>query len=165
MKKYIIEHKLFTSAVAEYIHTFKELDYYTEHNYHEVRWNGRPALIIDVNPDYRCTRDQKTNRERMLAGEAAVVPSRNKEEYKYHIHHVGQTVNSPYVIIPEYDHNSEDLSSVLHPRTPIEDLHDSKFNSERKQFWRTYIAEYDRNRGGYDKIPYLNPRRKRKEKS
>lgn len=160
VEAHILKQKLFTRAVAPFIHTFDELDYYTNRNYHEVLWNGRPALIIDVNPDYRSTKDNKTNRERMQAGEAPVVPKRSREEYSYDVHHVGQNLKSPFAIIPSYDHNGGGFSSFFHQGSPNEDLHGKEFDGQRRQFWQTYIEEYDKC-GDFNKIKYLNPRRKR----
>ena len=153
--EYITRKQLFTSPVAPYIHTYTELDYYVKHSYHEVFWLGRPALIIDVNPDYISSITGKSNRELMMAGRAPVVPNRQKEEYVFHIHHVGQHSSSPYVIIPEYDHNSKGLSSALHQAKPNTELHGPDFEARKKQFWRKYLEEYDK-AGKFSKIPYLN---------
>ncbi|MBE6579286.1 MAG: hypothetical protein E7651_05700 [Ruminococcaceae bacterium] len=162
VEAHIIKQRLFTHAIAPFIHTFQELDYYTKRSYHEVRWNGRPCLIIDVNPDYRCTIDNKTNRERMMAGEAPRVPQKNKEDRSFDLHHVGRNAASPFACIPDYDHNGSGFSSIFHQGSHDKNLHDTVFAGDRKQFWQTYIEEYDK-AGRFEKIPYLNPRAKRKK--
>ena len=155
--------KLFTSAVAPYIHTYSELDYYVKHSYHEVFWNGRPALIIDVNPDYRSSLTGITNRELMLQGRPPVYPQRNKEEYLFHLHHIGQHSTSPFAIIPEFDHNSKASSSIFHQGIPDKDLHDSEYEAQKRNFWRTYIEEYDKAEF-YTKIPFLNSKHKKNQR-
>lgn len=158
VEEHILQKKLFTAAVASYIHTFGEMDYYVKHSYHEVVWNGRPALIIDVNPEYISSATGICNRDLMKAGKAPVVPHREKEEFVFHIHHVGQRSSSPFAIIPEYDHNGKGLSAVFHQGTPNTELHGAEFEAMKMLFWKKYIDEYDKVKE-FGKIPYLNPKK------
>ena len=163
VKKSIEDRNLFTSEIAPYIHTYEELDYYEKGSYHEIDWNGRHALIIDVFPEY-IGKDGKSNRELMMSGKAPRVPNSGDITDKvYHLHHIGQHSTSPLAIIPEMDHNSPNLSSIFHPGTPNKELHDSQFNVLKSLFWKTYIEEYEK-AGSYRNIKYLNPKHKRKEK-
>lgn len=152
--EHIIKTKLFTPEVAQYIHTFEEMDYYIKHSYHEVRLDGKMGLIIDINPDYVSTKTGLSNRQMILNGDAPVVPDPIKEA-PYHIHHVGQHSTSPFAIIPEYDHNSFD--KILHPGKPDKDLHGPDFELEKNSFWLSYLEAYDE-AGVFWKIPYLNPK-------
>ena len=160
VKEHILKQKLFTNAVAPFIHTFEELDYYAKRSYHEVIWDGRPALIIDVNPDYISQKTGKRNRDLMKEGKAPVVPDRAKEEYVFHIHHVGQHWQSPFAIIPEYDHNGKNYSAYFHPTKAKEDLHGPEFEAAKKTFWRCYIEKYDEAKS-FRAIPYLNSKHNR----
>ena len=75
----------------------------------------------------------------MLAGKAPHIPDRNKDEYIYHIHHVGQHATSPFAIIPEYDHNGIGLSSVFHQGSSNSDLHGPEFELMKRTFWKNYV--------------------------
>lgn len=157
VEEHILKMRLFTAAVAPYIHTFEELDYYIKRSYHEVEFDGKPALIVDINPDYRSSITGLTNRELMRAGKAPVVPNRDKEEYVFHLHHIGQHTTSPLATIPEYDHNSSEFSSYFHQGKPNAELHDASFEAEKKNFWRTFLEEYDK-AIEFRLIPYKNPK-------
>lgn len=156
---------LFSDEVARFIRTFEELDYYTKKIYHELRINGRPILCIDVNPDYINTETGERNRERMKAGKPPCVPSKAKEEYVFHVHHVGQSasVHAPFAIIPMYDHNGRNFSSIFHQGTPVENLHGPEFEAEKVNLWKTLLEEYDKVGGKFTAIPYLNPIHKRQK--
>lgn len=160
VEEHIKKKRLFTEAVAPYIHTYEEMDYYVKRNYHEVCWEGRPALIIDVNPDYISSKTGKRNRDLMMEGKSPVVPDRNKEEYVFHVHHVGQHQSSPFAIIPEYDHNGKGLSAVFHQGSPKTNLHGPEFEVLKANFWKNYIKEYDKV-GRFAAIPFLNSTRRK----
>lgn len=160
-QNYIKERKLVTDAVRPFIRYADEAKYYERHNYHEVEWDGHPAMIIDINPEYYCERLQKTNREIIKEGGSPVVP--DNDEYTFHLHHIGQQSNSPFAIIPEYDHNGKEYSSVFHPLPSNEkDLHNKDFEIQKRAFWKTYLEYYDRY--GYRKIPFLNSKHKKDER-
>ena len=97
-----------------------------------------------------------------MAGEAPRVPQKNKEDRSFDLHHVGRNAASPFACIPDYDHNGSGFSSIFHQGSHDKNLHDTVFAGDRKQFWQTYIEEYDK-AGRFEKIPYLNPRAKRKK--
>ena len=127
-----------------------------------MNWNGFVALIIDVNPDYIHSQTNESNRVRMMAGKSPVVPDRSREEYVYHVHHIGQRSDSPFAIIPEYDHTGKSSAKVFHQGTSSDkDLHTPEFERQKESFWRAYIKEYDEAKC-FVKIPYLNPKSKRK---
>lgn len=161
--EHILKLNLFTAAVAPYIRTFDELDYYVHKSYHEIVINGKPCLVVDVNPDFISTETGMSNRELMVTGQAPVFPSRDRQEYKWHVHHVGQTTkgNFPICVIPEFDHNSSKLSAVFHPGSSAEELHTPEFDALRKNFWRGFLAEYDKAEGKFNAIPYLNHKQNR----
>ena len=90
------------------------MQYYLDKSYHEVCWDGQPALIIDVNPDY-VTKNGEKNRDRMLRGEPPHIPDPTWEDRVYDVHHIGQHPTSPFAIIPSMHHNSADYSIYFHP--------------------------------------------------
>ena len=156
---YIEERNLVTELVRPYVRTYEEAKYYEKHYYHEVKWECGSAMIIDINPDYFSEADGKTNRQLIADGESPVVPG--SEQYKFHLHHIGQKKDSPLAIIPGYDHNDEKLYSIFHPgKTAKEDLHGKEFEKQKREFWATYMQKIDEY-GGFKKIPYLNPKHKR----
>ena len=161
VEKSIIDRDLFTNVVAPYIHTYEELDYYEKRNYHEVSWNGRHALIIDVIPEYKGP-DGVSNSELMKQGKPPRVPNCNEESYRYHLHHIGQHSTSPLAIVPEQDHNGPGLSSIFHPGRPDTELHGAEFEVLKSFFWKTYIEKYEE-AGSFRNIKYLNPKAKRKQ--
>lgn len=163
VKQYIIDHNLFSSKVADFIHTYEELDYYTDHNYHEVCFDGQIGLIIDVNPEY-VSNDGVCNRDLMLKGQSPHIPDRNKDEFVYHVHHVGQNALSPFAIIPEYDHNGAKLSNIFHQGSPNADLHGPEYNAAKMNFWRNYLKYYDQ-AGKYEAIEFYNHRSKKNKKN
>ena len=162
VEEHILKLDLFSKRVAPYIHTYEELDYYVKRNYHEVCWDGQTALIIDVNPEY-ISKDGVKNRDLMAKGCAPHIPDRMKDDYVFHIHHIGQNSTSPFAIIPEYDHNGRGLSSVFHPGTPNTELHGPEFEAQKINFWRNYLRNYDES-GNFVSIEYINQRRKRNKK-
>lgn len=158
VEAHILQKGIFTKAIAPYIHTFEEMTYYVEKSYHEVCWDGQPALIVDVNPDYKAKNGEK-NRDRMIKGDPPHIPDSLKDESVYDIHHIGQNSSSPFAIIPSYEHNGK-LSSFLHAGKPNKDLHGPEFDAQKSMFWKNYIKAYDA-AGEYKRIEYLNPKSKR----
>lgn len=131
---------LVSAKAREYIRTIAEYNYYTKHSYHEVFWNDRPAFIIDINPEYICKRLSKSNKELIESGRAPVVPG--NDEHEFVIHHVGQKSESPFAIIPKYDH--EKLSAIFHQGPASNSkLHGVEFENQKRQFWKTYLEQYE----------------------
>ena len=89
------------------------------------------------------------------------MPERSKEEFVFHIHHIGQTESSPFAIIPSYDHIGKQLSPYLHQGKPQKELHGAEFDAQKKLFWKRYIAEYDQ-AGRFSDIPFFNSESPRK---
>lgn len=176
VRAYIQKRNIFSDDVGKYILTYAEVEYYEKNNYHEVIWLGRHALIIDVNPDYivpnskvptkikkkyeNDPQKQFKNRDLMKEGFAPVVPQKTMDNYRFHIHHIGQKADSPFCIIPEYEHTSKDLSSIFHQGTPDKNLDRPEFEVQKSSFWRQYILEYDE-AGRYNNIPFINHKSKR----
>lgn len=154
VQEYIAKRKLFTVKTAPFIRTYEEAKYYEKNNYHEVEWDGQLALIIDIKPDYYCESKGKTNREIILEGGSPVVPG--DDSFVFHIHHIGQLVNSPFAIIPEQVHNSKELYSIFHSHSSGEaNLHTKEFEMQKKAFWNNYLRYYDAY-SGFSKIPFNN---------
>ena len=159
---YIRERGLVSDNIRRYIRTYDEAKYYEKHNYHEVHWDISNAMIIDINPDYFCKAEGKTNRQLIADDQAPVVPG--SEQYKFHLHHIGQKKDSPLAIIPGYDHNDKKFYSIFHSgKSTNEDLHDGEFEKLKIAFWKAYIEQYDKY-GSYSKIPFINSKHKRKER-
>lgn len=155
----VLRNNHFTAAIAKTIKTPEELEYYLKHSYHEVFWNGRPALIIDINPEF-ISSDGRSNRDLILANKSPVYINPDGEEVPYHVHHVGQKLQSPFAIIPDHDHNGE-MYSYFHADQPDGDLHDTNFHLAKCSFWKTYLEEYDAAGKVFWKIPYLNPKKQK----
>lgn len=154
VQKYIKERKLVTDAVRPFIRTYDEIKYYEKNSYHEVEWNGRSALIIDINPYYYCKHLKKTNRELILSGNSPVVPG--CDDNVFHLHHIGQKVESPFAVLPEAIHNGAETSKIFHQgKATVDDLHDSTFKAECALFWKTYLSEYDKYTK-FSHIPFKN---------
>lgn len=182
VREYIKKNNYFSDEVGKYIRTYAELEYYEKHYYHEVVFNGRHCLIIDVVPEYIVPENkvpQKLknkfrnepsriyrNRDLMEAGCSPVVPQNQKDQFNFHVHHVGQRPESPFCTLPEYDHLSKELSTVFHQGSYSKELHGPEFEVQKSSFWKEYIRQYDVAKE-FDKIPYHSPRRARykKEKS
>lgn len=139
---------LISDATRPFINTLAEYRYYTNHSYHEVYWNDRPALILDINPEYFSKKLGKTNRELIKDEKSPVVPG--DEECKYIIHHIGQRSDSPFAIISGKVHSEN--YSLFHQGSPEKDLHDAEFEKQKRQFWNTYLDFYD-SYGSYRAIP------------
>ncbi len=153
----IREDHIVTNAIRPFISNYGEALYYKRHAYHEVVLNGKPALIIDINPEYFCKRLGKTNRELIEAGKSPVVPT--DDQHCYHLHHIGQRKKSPLAIIPETDHNSEKYYSLFHSNSDCEEgIHGKDFEAEKRAFWKAFLELYDAHGQNYRKIPYMNPR-------
>lgn len=161
--KYILENDLFSARIAPFIHTFAELNYYLNHGYREVFWNNRPALIIDINPEY-VGPSGKSNRQLIADEESPFPPYKYKDDKPFEIHHVGQHEKSPFAIVPPYDHTGKGGKEVFHPGAPNGDLHGPLFERQKKQFWERYIVEYDKAGRRFDHIPHLDKKTKKKKK-
>ena len=162
VQEYIAGRKLVTDKIRPFIRTIEEIRYYEKHRYHEVEWNGKAALIIDINPSYFCEREQMTNRQLIEAGRAPVVT--NNDNFCYHLHHIGQKKTSPFAIIPEFDHNGKESSQIFHQgASELEDIHFATYDMQKRSFWKTYLEMYDAY-NGYTKIPYRNSRHKKHER-
>ncbi len=180
VREYIRKNNFFSDDVGKYIRSYAEFTYYEKNNYHEVVFNGRNCLIIDVVPEYIVPDNmvpQKVknrfpnepdkvyrNRDLMEAGCPPVVPQKQKDQFVFHVHHVGQRPESPFCAIPEYDHISKELSTVFHQGSYSSDLHGPEFEAQKGAFWREYIRQYDIAEE-FSKIPYRSPKRTRNEKS
>lgn len=120
------------------------MEFYRNNNYKEVCFNinGQTvhALIVDVNPFYISNKYNCTNGDLMRKGKAPVVPG--NESDSYHIHHIGQTKDSPFAVIPGALHSAYD--SVLHDRSQRseDDLHDKDFENKKSLFWKHYLSVY-----------------------
>lgn len=159
LQKYIFENEIVSPELAPFIRTIEELRYYMKHHYHEVLWNGRRALIIDVNPDYFCKSLNLTNRELMQQGKAPRVPKNEDDEYQ--IHHIGQKNRSPFAIIPKSDHISN--FKIFHSGEG-EGIDRDNFELQKVAFWQKYLIEYDKT-GIFQDIPYTNLKRKKNGKN
>lgn len=163
---YIHDNQIVSPEVAEFIRTYEEVKYYERKNYHEVNWDGRRALIIDIHPDYVCKDLGLSNRELILQGKAPRVPG--KDNVEYHLHHIGQKADSPFAIIPGNVHLSKfqvfhsTLSTGIR-REDEEDLHDENFTTHKRLFWRRYLEEYNKT-GYFRDIPHTNLRHKKNGK-
>lgn len=166
VEKYILKNHLFSAEVAPYIRTIKELDYYVKHNYHEIRVDGKPFLVLDVNIDYISSKTGKSNRELMKEGNPPVCPRRDREEYVWAVHHIGQTAvkNFPLAIIEEYIHTGSGYNAIFHPGNSGENLHTPEFEALKKSFWKGFLAAYEAAGEDFNKIPYCNRKQDRGRK-
>lgn len=166
VQAYIQDHKIVSPEIAEYIRTYEEVKHYERKNYHEVNWDGRRALIIDIHPDYVCQELGLSNRELILQGKSPRVPG--KDNVEYHLHHIGQKADSPFAIIPGDVHLSQfpvfhsALSTGIR-REDEENLHDVNFTIHKRLFWKRYLEEYDKT-GCFHDIPHTNLRHKKNGK-
>lgn len=145
----ILKNEYFTSAVAPYITNYDEMYLFAE-AHREVFWDGRPALIIDIKPDF-ATKNGITNRERILSGNSPVSADSPNEE-PFHLHHIGKKFTGPIAILSTEEHR--ELYASLHQAPADPEMDRVKFDVQRNSFWQTYLDEYDK--AGFDAIPYLN---------
>ena len=155
LQKYIFENEILSPKIAPFINSIEELRYYIKHNYREVFWNGRGALIIDIKPDYVCKSLNMSNRELIKAGKTPRVPG--NEDVEYNVHHIGERSDSPFAIIPTSDHISH--YKIFHP-VKSEGIDRSNFAIQKIAFWQKYLIEYDKT-GVFRDIPSTSLRRKR----
>ena len=155
LQNYIKKFELLSPETRPYIRSYEELHYYLARKYREVCWDGFHYLIIDINLEYYSESKQKTNRELIEMGESPVVPVSNKQgdEDIFHLHHIGQQLDSPLAIVPQSDHIGH--YSVFHQKSSGEEKHDKTFDAKRVAFWQTYLLEYEA-AGSYRKIAHLN---------
>ncbi len=149
VQKLIRENKYFTAAVAPYISSMTEVHLFAQ-SHREVLWDGRPALIIDIHPNY-ATKDGVTNRQRIRDGKAPISPDSPDEE-PFHLHHMSKRADAPIAIITSEDHRKH--SRFLHQAPDDPEMDRREFQMQRISFWATYLRKYDE--GGYDAIAYLN---------
>ena len=166
VQEYVLINHLFSPSVAPYFRTIDEVDYYVKHSYHEITINGRPCLVRDVNIDYISYKTGKSNRELMKEGKPPACARRDREEYVWAAHHVGQTKkgNYPIAIIPGYDHIGNGYNTIFHPGNSGEKLHDPEFEAMKRSFWKGFLAAYEAAGEDFNKIPYCNRKQDRGRK-
>jgi len=140
----------FSDEVRKYIRSLEEAQYYASRLYKEVLWDGQSALIPEINLNYFCISQGKTNKEIIMGGGSPVVPG--DETNVYHIHHVGQNKKSPFAIIPKNDHNINFYSVFHDTKTKSEDLHTNSFEIVKRAFWKNYVKTCEKY-GGFANIP------------
>lgn len=157
VQKWLAKRNMFSEELRQYIRLAEEARYYEEHHYHESTVNGAEALLIDITPEYVCTKQGtanygKSNRQIIEGGGSPVVPK--DEDNIYNLHHVGQKRTSPFAIIPSKDHNGPELYTIFHPEpSDDEDIHDTTFEMQKKAFWKEYLNIYDAY-GSFMNIPF-----------
>lgn len=178
VQDYLLGRHLWSPEVSKFIRSKAESDYFEHNKYKECEIAGKPALIIDICPDFINPLTGKSNSKVIKEDGSPVVPFKENEPSlfdqenssfaeptRYHLHHIGQRADSPIAIIPERDHNSKEWYSVFHPHAASdENLHTKEFEQiERPNFWKSYLRLYEQF-GGYRQIPKRDPRQKQKNK-
>lgn len=166
VQSYIKEYDIVSPELREFIRTKNELNYYMKNHYLEVVFNGKIALIIDIEPDRPHEISKMTNRELIKAGKSPKV--HGKESFEYVIHHIGQKKNSPFAIVPGDVHVSQ--YNIFHSSIGKDrqkgvpnDLHDNNFEIQKRIFWNTYLTEYDKT-GRFADILHRSVRRRKNGK-
>lgn len=142
-----------SSEIIKCIKTMEQYNFYLNHEYKEVHWNTRTALIVDVHPEHVSKRFGISNAELMKEGNAPVIPG---TDIVYQIHHVEQDANAPFAIITYIDHTEHD--GEFHKKSrPLRytrdafgnyeeikqfELHDKNFRTQSKKFWKEYNDKY-----------------------
>jgi len=150
VQRIIRETGYFTDRVGKFILSLPEMSLLASHR--EVFWNGRPALIIDIHPDYT-TLDGVSNRERIMHDASPISP---EDGEAYQIHHLGKRADAPFVILSKKVHTEQ--SGILHQAPTDKSMNRPEFDMQRISFWKTYLRFYDEY--GFENIPYLNKPRK-----
>lgn len=148
-QKNILENGLFTQAVAPFIMSHAEMEFFAA-QHREVVIDGRAALVLDIHPEFIAA-DGRTNRQRILDGEAPICPS-SPEGNPYHLHHMSKRMTGPLAIVSTEDHRK--YNKFLHQAPNDPDMYRTTFDMQRISFYRSYLEMYDI--GGYDAMPYLN---------
>lgn len=105
----IAQHSCFSQRINSFIRSVKELRIYQQFNLKEAVLT-RPALILDIDPDYR-TPNGETNAERMMRG---LAPYDATTGSIIDLHHIGQQYDAPFAELPHCIHNGTGISSILH---------------------------------------------------
>lgn len=146
VQDYIRDREIVSPEIAPFIRTSKELEYYISEKYHEVKWHVKNALIIDIKPDYFSEDAQMSNRELIRKGKSPRVPG--KDNVEYHLHHIGQSPDSPFAIIPGDVHLGQfklfhpNICAGIRPENE-ENLHDKNYEITKVAFWKEYLRAYD----------------------
>ena len=121
----------FSEIVQKNAHSSKELEVYREAGLSEARVCGRPALVrLDIDP--RITDDfDRTNLERMEAGQ----PPLNGEGRPLELHHIGQHDNSPIAELKYSEHRGAGNMSILHQLQESE-IDRGNFHHFRAEYWK-----------------------------
>lgn len=181
VRAYIRDNDLWDDEIGRFIRSYQECDYYVNNSYHHLCLNGQNVLAVDVNPDYLVPDNmvpdkvrkkykdepskQYRNRDLMAAGCAPVVPNKHKDQFIYHVHHIGQRPESPFCLLPEFQHNSKEYSSIFHQGSIGVELHTPEFEARKAACWKELLHCYDAANGDFNKIPYNSPRKTRYKKS
>ena len=105
--------------------------------------NGQLSLIRDIDLNYvsELGGEMVTNLERMQKGYAAIDPVTKQA---YQLHHIGQSIDSPFAILTPYEHMSGGNNGILHDSHIEEGVHKLLSNSEwakqKEVYWKA-LAE------------------------
>lgn len=119
----------------------KEAEIYKEAGLIETVINGKPALIRNIDLTYKSELAGKTvtNLERMKQGYAAIDPTTG---LAYELHHIGQSVDSPFAILTKEEHISAGNNGILHDLNIADgqgvhsQLSKVQWDGQRKAFWQ-----------------------------
>ena len=124
----------FSRQITENITSISELDFYISLNLKE-KFVTRPALIAKIDPNFVDSRG-KSNLEKMLKGTPPMDPN-SKETY--HLHHLGQNPEGPFIELLPSQHTSAVVFLILH-NSKDESWRKNKslqrdFEAQKKKHW------------------------------
>lgn len=101
--------------------------------------DGKTALVRKIDLNYVDDLTGKTNLQLMQEGYAPYDPTGQK----YHLHHIGQTNDSPLAVLTQLEHNGKGSTSIWHILTDGFENPSSQsgWSSIREQFWKSYAAQ------------------------
>ncbi len=115
--------------------------YYEQAKLYSEVVNGKPALVRDINLEFKLPGEELTNLDRMLLGDAPIDPVSGKA---YQLHHVGQSVDSPLAILTITEHISGGNNAILHDPNIADGLgvhsllKDSEWAAQKRAFWKAF---------------------------
>ena len=132
----------FPIEVVKAFRTTKEgIIYYNQAGLVPETVNGNIALIrtIDLSYQSELAGETVTNLERMRRGYAAIDPTSG---LPFELHHIGQSVDSPFAILTKLEHTGGGNNGILHDLNIADGqgvhslLSDSTWNMQKSEFWK-----------------------------
>lgn len=130
---------------VEVIKQFKNMDQYNvckKYGLYNDVIDGKASLIKNIDLDSPLDEFGLTNRIRIAEGKSPIDPLSGET---YELHHLGQEIDSPFVMLTTSEHRLGDNYGLWHEIGLASDVHANNLQWQKqvRSFWRQYVKAID----------------------